>query len=84
MPTFRSLATVALVLIVAATVAYAADNSAPTKTAGKPVTTKSGLKYWELKKGSGAVAKTGDSVKTGFRGRTEEGRGCGLRKASSR
>jgi len=47
-----------------------ADTTAggPTKTTGTPVTTKSGLKYWDVKKGSGAEAKAGQTVKVHYTG----------------
>ncbi len=74
MPALRRFATaVVLFLFAAANVAHA-DTSAPSKTKGKPVTTPSGLKYWELKKGSGAVAKAGDSVQVHYTGWLTEGK----------
>ena len=80
MPTFRQLSTSAAAVVlfiftaaVAATPAHA-DASAPSKTAGKPVTTPSGLKYWDLKKGTGAVAKTGDPVKVHYTGWLTDGK----------
>jgi FKBP-type peptidyl-prolyl cis-trans isomerase len=54
--------------------ARADGNSAPAKTTGKPTTTSSGLQYWELKKGTGAVAKTGDSVKVHYTGWLTDGK----------
>jgi FKBP-type peptidyl-prolyl cis-trans isomerase len=47
-----------------------ADTSAggPSKTTGTPVTTKTGLKYWDLKKGTGAEAKSGQTVKVHYTG----------------
>ena len=71
-----SMATVAAgTLTLAAPAALqAADNAAPAKTSGKPTTTKSGLKYWELKKGTGAVAKTGDNVKVHYTGWLTDGK----------
>ena len=51
-----------------------AADSAPAKTSGKPTTTKSGLKYWELKKGTGAVAKAGDNVKVHYTGWLTDGK----------
>ena len=69
----RFVTTVALFLFAAATIAHA-DTTAPSKTKGKPVTTPSGLKYWELKKGSGAVAKAGDSVQVHYTGWLTEGK----------
>ncbi len=38
------------------------------QTKGKPIRTSSGPSYYELKKGSGAVAKAGDSVKVNYTG----------------
>ena len=40
----------------------------PSKVTGKPTVTASGLKYYELKKGTGAVAKSGDTVKVHYTG----------------
>ncbi len=47
-----------------------ADTSAggPTKVTGKPVTTASGLKYWDIKKGEGAAAAAGKKVKVHYTG----------------
>jgi len=74
MTALRRFATaVVLFLFATANVAHA-DTSAPSKTKGKPVTTPSGLKYWELKKGSGAVAKAGDSVQVHYTGWLTEGK----------
>jgi FKBP-type peptidyl-prolyl cis-trans isomerase len=55
-------------------VVRAADSAGPAKTSGKPTTTKSGLKYWELKKGTGAVAKSGDNVKVHYTGWLTDGK----------
>ena len=65
--------TLAIVLAAAGT-ARAGGNTAPAKTTGKPTTTSSGLQYWELKKGTGAVAKTGDSVKVHYTGWLTDGK----------
>jgi FKBP-type peptidyl-prolyl cis-trans isomerase FkpA len=46
----------------------------PSKTTGKGTTTKSGLQYWELKKGAGAVAKSGDQVKVHYTGWLTDGK----------
>lgn len=73
MPALRKFATAVALFLFAATLAYA-DTGAPSKTKGKPVTTPSGLKYWELKKGSGAVAKAGDSVQVHYTGWLTEGK----------
>jgi len=36
------------------------DSGGPSKVTGKGVTTTDGLQYWDLKEGTGAVAKKGD------------------------
>jgi FKBP-type peptidyl-prolyl cis-trans isomerase len=74
MSAFRKLASTVVLLLLATAAAAQADNSAPSKTKGKPVTTPSGLKYWELKKGSGAVAKAGDSVQVHYTGWLTDGK----------
>jgi FKBP-type peptidyl-prolyl cis-trans isomerase len=74
MPALRRFATAIVLFLFAATNVAHADTSAPSKTKGKPVTTPSGLKYWELKKGSGAVAKAGDSVQVHYTGWLTEGK----------
>jgi len=83
MPTLRPLVstvlslvlplTLTLTFLVAAVPAAHAEGG-PSKTAGKPVLTKSGLKYWELKKGSGPVAKAGDQVKVHYTGWLTDGK----------
>lgn len=45
-----------------------AGASAPAPTQGKPVTTKTGLKYWDLKVGSGPAAASGDIVTVNYTG----------------
>ena len=64
--------TLTVLVAVAAPMAHA--ELGPSKTAGKPVVTKSGLKYWELKKGSGPVAKAGDQVKVHYTGWLTDGK----------
>jgi FKBP-type peptidyl-prolyl cis-trans isomerase len=61
-------------LALAGTTALAADPpakppaSAPTKVSGKGTVTPSGLKYFEIKKGTGPVAKAGDTVRVHYTG----------------
>ncbi|MFZ3264061.1 MAG: hypothetical protein WA172_08670 [Terriglobales bacterium] len=38
----------------------------PTKVAGAPIKTPSGLEYWDIKVGTGAVAQTGHEVKVDY------------------
>jgi FKBP-type peptidyl-prolyl cis-trans isomerase len=44
------------------------NTSAPTKVTGDGVKTASGLQYWDIKVGTGAVAKAGDHVKVHYTG----------------
>jgi FKBP-type peptidyl-prolyl cis-trans isomerase FkpA len=72
----RPLSVVALSVLALALVsaprAGAADG--PSKTTGKGTKTPSGLQYWDLKKGTGAVAKAGDSVKVHYTGWLTDGK----------
>jgi FKBP-type peptidyl-prolyl cis-trans isomerase len=53
----------------------APDKSAgPTKVTGDPVTTSSGLKYWDIKKGTGATAVKGKTVKVHYTGWLTDGK----------
>src|ERR1019366_8984489 len=40
----------------------------PTKVTGEPTKTASGLEYWDIKVGTGAVAQTGQHVKVDYTG----------------
>jgi len=42
--------------------------SGPTKVTGEPTKTASGLEYWDIKLGTGAVAQTGKQVKVDYTG----------------
>ena len=42
--------------------------SGPTKVTGAPVKTPSGLEYWDIKVGTGAVAQAGHKVKVDYTG----------------
>lgn len=42
--------------------------SGPTKVTGEPTKTPSGLEYWDIKVGTGAVAQTGKNVKVDYTG----------------
>jgi FKBP-type peptidyl-prolyl cis-trans isomerase len=52
----------------------AATTTAPAKAAPAPVTTPSGLKYWEVKEGTGAEAVKGKTVRVHYTGRFTNGR----------
>jgi peptidylprolyl isomerase len=60
----------AITMFVAVSLAFAqkADTSAPTKVAGAPTKTPSGLEYWDIKVGTGAEAKSGQHVKVDYTG----------------
>ena len=42
--------------------------STPTKVTGAPIKTASGLEYWDIKVGTGAVAQSGQHVKVDYTG----------------
>ena len=44
------------------------NTNAPTKVTGPGVKTDSGLQYWDIRVGTGQVAKTGDKVKVHYTG----------------
>jgi FKBP-type peptidyl-prolyl cis-trans isomerase len=48
--------------------------SGPTKVTGAPTKTASGLEYWDIKVGTGAVAQTGKQVKVDYTGWLTSGR----------
>jgi FKBP-type peptidyl-prolyl cis-trans isomerase len=50
------------------------SNDKPPKVEGKPVKTASGLEYWDIKQGTGATAKPGDTVKVHYTGWLENGK----------
>jgi FKBP-type peptidyl-prolyl cis-trans isomerase len=56
-------------LVVAQTApAHKATSSGPTKVTGDPTKTASGLEYWDIKVGAGAVAQAGQHVKVDYTG----------------
>jgi peptidylprolyl isomerase len=65
-------------LLLLSLVAYAeaayADTSVPSKTTGKPVTTASGLTYYDLKAGDGAQPKSGQRLKVHYTGWLTDGK----------
>jgi peptidylprolyl isomerase len=67
----RSIVVAAAAVVLAVALAGGAglaDEGAPTKVTGQPTTTASGLKYYDIKKGTGAVAEAGDIVKVHYTG----------------
>ena len=51
-----------------APVRHTATASGPTKVTGEPTKTASGLEYWDIKVGTGAVAQIGQHVKVDYTG----------------
>jgi FKBP-type peptidyl-prolyl cis-trans isomerase len=64
----------AVAVSLAASFALAQAPAAPSKVQGKPTTTASGLKYYDLKKGTGAEAKAGSNVKVHYTGWLTDGK----------
>jgi FKBP-type peptidyl-prolyl cis-trans isomerase len=62
------LATVALAQTTAHKAAVVPNTKAPTRVTGDGVKTDSGLQYWDIRVGTGAVAKDGDHVKVHYTG----------------
>jgi len=54
--------------------AQASKSSGPTKVSGDPVTTSSGLKYWDIKKGTGPAAVNGKTVRVHYTGWLTDGK----------
>ncbi len=48
--------------------APAQNSGGPTKVEGKPTKLPDGLEYWDIKPGTGPVAKKGDTVKVNYTG----------------
>ena len=61
-----------VVVLLASSRVGAADG--PSKTTGKGSKTSSGLQYWDLKKGTGPVAKAGQTVKVHYTGWLTDGK----------
>ena len=51
-----------------------ASSGGPTKVTGEPTKTASGLEYWDIKVGTGAVAQTGHHVKVDYTGWLTDGK----------
>jgi FKBP-type peptidyl-prolyl cis-trans isomerase FkpA len=65
---------VALISVATHALAGAPAAAGPSKTTGKGTKTASGLQYWDLKKGTGAVAKAGQTVKVHYTGWLTDGK----------
>jgi FKBP-type peptidyl-prolyl cis-trans isomerase len=70
----RPVALLALFCVLVSGAARAAAPAAPAKTTGKGTKTASGLQYWDLKKGTGPVAKAGATVKVHYTGWLTDGK----------
>ena len=70
----RPLAVLSLLVMLVSISARVGAADGPSKTTGKGTKTASGLQYWDLKKGAGAVAKAGDTVKVNYTGWLTDGK----------
>jgi FKBP-type peptidyl-prolyl cis-trans isomerase FkpA len=68
------LSLVSLLALVSASTRAGEPAGGPSKTTGKATKTASGLQYWDLKKGTGAAAKAGSSVKVHYTGWLTDGK----------
>jgi FKBP-type peptidyl-prolyl cis-trans isomerase len=59
---------IALVTAMCSLFAMAAFAQGPTKVEGKPKTMLGGLEYWDIKEGTGAMAKSGQTVSVHYTG----------------
>ena len=66
--TLLALASLAIAQTAPAHKAAAKPTSTPTKVTGAPTKTASGLEYWDIKVGAGAVAESGQHVKVDYTG----------------
>ena len=69
------IALLGLALVVyAPTVSARSASAGPTKVTGESTKTPSGLEYWEIKVGTGAVAQSGHKVKVDYTGWLTDGK----------
>ncbi len=66
--TLLALSVLAIAQTAPAHKAAAKHTSTPTKVTGAPTKTASGLEYWDIKVGSGAVAESGQHVRVDYTG----------------
>ena len=67
-----AITTLSLVFLIAS--AFAQNSGGPSKVTGKSTKTPDGLEYWDIKEGTGAVAKKGDKVKVHYTGWLTDGK----------
>ena len=70
----RPLAALSLLVMLVSISSRVGAADGPSKTTGKGTKTTSGLQYWDLKKGTGAVAKAGQTVKVHYTGWLTDGK----------
>jgi FKBP-type peptidyl-prolyl cis-trans isomerase len=63
-----AIAILGLMLFAGAQTTKKAATGGPTKVTGEPTKTPSGLEYWDIKAGTGAVAQAGHKVKVDYTG----------------
>jgi FKBP-type peptidyl-prolyl cis-trans isomerase len=74
MKTGRIILAVAVAILITTHFAPAQKgDSGPTKVTGDPIKTASGLEYWDIKVGTGAVAEAGHKVKVDYTGWLTDG-----------
>ena len=61
-------------VVYAPTVSARSASAGPTKVTGESTKTPSGLEYWEIKVGTGAVAQSGHKVKVDYTGWLTDGK----------
>jgi FKBP-type peptidyl-prolyl cis-trans isomerase len=64
----KTLIAIVVITLLALVVIASAQQPGPTKVTGEPTKTASGLEYWDIKVGTGAVAHTGQNVKVDYTG----------------
>ncbi len=69
-----ALAVLSLAFMLIASAPAAQKSGGPTKVTGKPTKLPDRLEYWDIKVGTGAVAKPGDKVKVHYTGWLTDGR----------
>src|SRR5208283_12714 len=72
--TLLALSVLAIAQTAPAHKAAAKPTSTPTKVTGAPTKTPSGLEYWDIKVGTGAVAQSGHQVKVDYTGWLTDGK----------
>lgn len=64
----KTIVLVAILISLCTLIAAQTTTAGPTKVTGEPTKTASGLEYWDIKVGTGAVAATGHKVKVDYTG----------------